>query len=558
MSKFAHAHLQGLQGLIDKETLDTISIVFGGLFGAATITHFAATFLSVAQDNICLCKRDENKVHYLARKVNIPIFLLNLFACILIMGFDGYVSLVGIKEAVANIGTELAATKYTAETQRAESGYSAETAKDWQSWRTDSANIETLYASKIKTAKSAAQGEIQELRGKAARGAATGAGSWAASLRGAAQSKEARLGSVVEGIEAEKAQKLLDRSKQRDDDVRQKNGEKSSKLGVSIKDKEGTENVYKGYASGTWIISLLAYILYMVLVVKRELIHIESGIENEVQVQEGYFRTSFAENLKHELGEWAHDIGRIFTNKLAEWRQGLRKRPIFKNLPNDAGDAYSQQVRYSATDSNVILLPRAMQEDLESEGVPEPYRQTGKIGFPPLTPPPLAQSIQEKILPDGRIELTTNFDTVPPFVKVFEDRAGAEEWKRHIHPAVPMREKVLSSSLQRELAEMKTSPQAPPPPPPPKITEVAAPCENIGKIFEISTPRIEISKSEIEISKKRGLPFTLIGMSKVESQMKFRQKTGSVRLKTYQKNMERVQGAKEIMKAQMGQYEMIL
>lgn len=582
MSKFAHVHLQAFQGIVSKEILDNTGNLFGALLGAGTITHFAATFILVARDCICYFKKDAGGSHYLREKVNISVFVLNLITCIGIMAFDGYVSLVGIKEAVEDMGAAMASDKYTAETTRVENNYTSETATYWQSWRTDSANIEKKYNSEIETQKSRAHGEIGDLKGKAARGAAAGSTSWAASLRGQASSKEAQLASKIAKIEAEKAQKLLDRSEMRDNDVRQKSGEKSNKQGLSLKEKEGTENKYKGFASKTWIFSLALYILYMVTVVKHELIHIEAGIENEVQFQESYFRTGFVQNLKHELGEWAHDVGRVITCKLADWRQGLRKKAVFRNLPLDAGDVYRQSAHFSAP---ATVIASNEPPTFEEENQPQPYRQTGNIGFvlpqkenknevSPL-PQAQAQNIKEETLEDGKVKLTAFFETVPPYEQVFESKAEAEAWKRHIHPVVPMQEKaVKSANLKRELEQMRLKPQTPPPPVPPKITEVAAPCENVItssdlRVRKASNPTVitkggtvitenepVITEGMLKNMSKAALSFTLSGIKKMESEAKSRAKRGEITPGTYQKKMQRVSEGKSLITKTLGQTEM--
>jgi hypothetical protein len=72
------------------------------------------------------------------------------------------------------------------------------------------------------------------------------------------------------------------------------------------------------------------YLIYIGTCVKHELIHFGAGIENEVEVAERYFRPGFMQNLVHELGNWAHDLGRLITNFLAKkrlaWSEKLREK----------------------------------------------------------------------------------------------------------------------------------------------------------------------------------------------------------------------------------------
>lgn len=554
MSKFAAVNLQGLQDFVSKETLDIIGMTFGALFGAATITHFAATFLIVSRDGISLVKKQEG--------VNKPIFLLNVLTCLLIMAFDGYVSLVGIKDAVADMGANLAQSRYTTETQQADNGYTNETSKDWQAWRTDSANITALYNNKIAALTSKSKSEIGDLKGKAARGAAAGSTTWAASLQGQARGKEAQLAAKIGQIEADKAQALLDRASARDQDVRQKSSEKTNRVNVFLDNKNATESKYQGYASKTWIFSLALYILYMISVVKNELIHNESGIENETEVQESYFRVSFSQNLKHELGEWTHDVGRIVTNKLAEWRKGLRQKGVFQNLLLDAGDAYRQQVNFSAP----LVTAMANEDEMA-----ELYKQTGRIGFlnQQEKAPTLPDLKQEEILENGKIRLTAYFDTVPPFRMEFDNKAQAESWKRHIHPDVPMKEKLLSTNLRSELAQMKTQAEPPrTPPPPPVITEISAPCENvitnsdlrvrkenvITRKEAVITNNVPVITAEaLEKMPKAVLSYTLSGIKKMESEVKSRAKRGEITAATYEKKMRRAGEGRRLIAEATGQ-----
>lgn len=445
MFRFLHTQMSGMSDILTSEQIEDISMAIGGVIGSLSIVHFASLLPLVVRDLIQL-KKDGKEVHK-------GVLAINLLLVIAILGFDGYVSTTGIKNAVKDMGEDFASDKYTNESLQINTSYSQDESKIMSLWRVDSANIVSFYNGKISAEKAKANGEIGDLNGKANRGAAAGSTSWASSLRSIASSKSANLENKVGKLESEKAESLLKRAEKRDNQLSEKQGER--KAGLTVSDEKGKkiENRFARYGGMTWILSLGLYLIYIGTVIKHELIHFGAGIQNDVEISDHYFKSGFVQTFLHEVGNLLRDLGMIFNG----WIASLRQKIVGNNkyilnaesalLPQNQKISFSASAQKTEISNNgtEISKPKSkMQKDMEFASM---YQDNA--------------GRKVTIYPEGR----------KPFVKEFNTEKEANEYKEHfampiqvdrvepIAPPLPVDEPPLNyftwKGLQDKKAMMK-------------------------------------------------------------------------------------------------------